>query len=824
MDSVAREMAARGAHAARTVVLVPFAQLMPIARAAWVGAASRAGADTGFMPRFESTLNWARSLGAPALAGDDLRMDAAHDLLTAASLMARAGQERAHPDLAGRLMEAAWSLARVAAAVPPASRAAWGVQRGAELDLLSQDAVLEIEVWLGRIAVAWAASSGYTTDVLFNTEVDLLVVVEGFQPEPLHAALGARWADRTAVVALLHPAQPGVPRVYRALDAEDEAQCAAACVLAHLHAGRAPVALVAQDRLLTRRVRAMLSDSGVAVRDETGWTLSTTRAAATVMTLLRAAAWNATSDTVLEWAKDAPALDAQALAGFESALRRAGVAEWHRVPLGGPVRDAIDAIRAGLQAARPLSQWLAGVRAALESAGQWSGLAGDVAGQAVIDALRLRDGSEAEFAAAGSPVSAGAFTAWVGRALESGSFVPPHPAQAQVMILPMSQLLGRAPAAVVLPGCDEIHLPASPEPADVWTPAQRKLLGLPTREELALASHAAWQHALQSPCLDLLWRQGEGGEHLMPGVWMLELLQHHPVAGPEIRSERLLDARPSHMPAPRAGLARVARLSASSYDDLRSCPYRFFALRLLGLQEHEELDTEVDKRDFGNWLHLLLRHFHETARDLAAPSAQDHVRLIDAAADRATAEMALTEAEFMPFAATWPRVRHAYLAWQETHTRDGGRFEQAELALEQRLGEVTLVGRIDRIDRLPDGQRLVIDYKTESRTRTAARLKDPGEDTQLPFYAALLDDDAPAALYLSVVEGDATKAFTQPDIVALRDQLVESIQHDMQRIVQGHPMPALGAGSACEYCAARGLCRRDFWAPADAGGVVPADA
>jgi ATP-dependent helicase/nuclease subunit B len=24
-------------------------------------------------------------------------------------------------------------------------------------------------------------------------------------------------------------------------------------------------------------------------------------------------------------------------------------------------------------------------------------------------------------------------------------------------------------------------------------------------------------------------------------------------------------------------------------------------------------------------------------------------------------------------------------------------------------------------------------------------------------------------------------------------------------------MPALGAGSACDYCAARGLCRRDFW-------------
>lgn len=824
-DAIAAEMAARAVHPARTVVLVPFAQLMPVARLAWMGAAQRrGGAASGFMPRFESTMNWACSLGAPAPVGDDLRMDAAHDLLTAASLMARAGPERQHPDLAARLMEATWSLARVAAAVPPASRVAWGVQRAGDLDQAPQDAVLDIEAWLGRIAVAWAASSSYATDVLFSAEVGLLVVVEGFQPEPLHAALGRLWADRTAVVQLPRDAPPGLLQVHRALDAEDEAQRAAACVIAHLNGGRAPVALVAQDRLLTRRVRAMLADRGVVVRDETGWTLSTTRAAATVMALLRAAAWNASSDAVLEWAKDAPAFEGPALAAFESALRRAAVAEWHRVQLGGQVRDAIDAMRAGLQAPRPLSRWLADVRAALGSSGQWGALSGDVAGQAVIDALRLRDGSEAEFAAAGQAMSHGGFTAWVRQTLESGSFVPPHPALAQVMILPMSQLLGRAPAAVVLPGCDEIHLPASPEPTGIWTPAQRQLLGLPTREELAQASRAAWQLTLQSPCLDLLSRHSEGGEHLMPGVWLLELLQTHPLAGQETRSDRVLQAQPGHMPAPRAEGAGLARLSASGYDDLRSCPYRFFALRLLGLQEHDELDTEVDKRDFGNWLHLLLRYFHESVRDLPAPTAQDRVRLIDAAADRASADMALTEAEFLPFSATWPRVRDAYLEWQATHERGGARFDQAELAREQRLGELTLVGRIDRIDRLPDGTRLVIDYKTESRTRTASRLREPGEDTQLPFYAALLEDDSPAALYLSVVESDATKAFAQPDVVAVRDQLVESIRHDMQRIAQGHPMPALGAGSACDYCAARGLCRRDFWAPDDLGSLVRADA
>ena len=33
-----------------------------------------------------------------------------------------------------------------------------------------------------------------------------------------------------------------------------------------------------------------------------------------------------------------------------------------------------------------------------------------------------------------------------------------------------------------------------------------------------------------------------------------------------------------------------------------------------------------------------------------------------------------------------------------------------------------------------------------------------------------------------------------------------------QRIADGHSMPALGEGSACDWCAARGLCRKDSWA------------
>ncbi|WP_010110833.1 hypothetical protein, partial [Verminephrobacter aporrectodeae] len=75
-----------------------------------------------------------------------------------------------------------------------------------------------------------------------------------------------------------------------------EAQRAAACVLAHVVAGRTPVALAANDRALTRRIAAHLAGCGVALRDESGWTLSTTRAAAQLMATLRACARDASAD------------------------------------------------------------------------------------------------------------------------------------------------------------------------------------------------------------------------------------------------------------------------------------------------------------------------------------------------------------------------------------------------------------------------------------------------------------------------------------------------------------------------------------------------
>ena len=842
LDDVARHMAALKAHPARTVVVLPYAQLMPLASMLW----ARARPD-GFAPHFETTLNWARRLRAFNPGPDDLAFDAARDILTAQALLERAGLGARRDLLAGPLVEAAGQLAAQACAVPPAQRQAWAAGARAVVSLGLDASVMALEAAVAQLALAWAATSGYATDVLFEPWVgdtlDGVVLLDGFLAEPLTEALQALWGQRAMTLSLPAAAMPalaqrGTVALHPARDAEDEAQCAAACVLRHIEAGRVPVALAAVDRALTRRIRAMLDAARVPVRDESGWKLSTTRAAAQVMGALRACVWNAPSDAVLDWLKNSPAQPSGKVLALEKALRRAGFREW---PAAGalPVeedsdfmawRQSVEALRESLLRPRPLAQWIAALRTLLVAGGQWAMLASDAAGGKLLAVLRLEEDAQAElsgFNGATRRLDLAEFTVWVNTVLESASYVPAHPGDEPVVILPLSQLLARPFAALVVPGCDEVRLQPSPEPSGPWTAAQREALGLPSREQLAAAVQAAWTHALQTPHSDLLWREGdEGGEPLLPSP-LVQLLKMQiqreaaestgtasataPWHAGDPRPQRAVQAAPVPHPLPVGAALPVKQLSASAYDDLRHCPYRFFALRQLGLKEVDELDTEVDKRDFGQWLHAVLKLFHEALK--AAPEndrAQRTTRL-DAAAAEATRVMGLADGEFLPFAAAWPRVRDGYLVWLAAFEAGGARYDQGEVEREMPLGAITLVGRIDRIDQCADGTTLVIDYKTENLGTTRVRIKAPTEDTQLAFYAALLDHDTLRAAYVNVGEKDGTKDVEEPDVVAVRDLLIEGLLHDMRRIAEGAALPALGEAAVCDFCAARGLCRKDSW-------------
>jgi ATP-dependent helicase/nuclease subunit B len=311
----------------------------------------------------------------------------------------------------------------------------------------------------------------------------------------------------------------------------------------------------------------------------------------------------------------------------------------------------------------------------------------------------------------------------------------------------------------------------------------------------------------------VLWRTSDSaGEVLLPSTLVqgLSTVAANATAGTDPREVRLLEAVVVPHPQPVGPALALRSWTQGALEDLRQCPYRFFALRQLGLRASDELESEVDKRDFGIWLHDVFKRFHTDPRTLDA--ARDQRRgLIDECATRATEALGLADGEFLPFAAAWPSVREGYLVWLENHEQQGARFDSAEVAKEREIGGLRLIGRIDRIDRLPDGQAMVLDYKTESLKKSQDRVRGPLEDTQIAFYAALLSDQPLRAAYVNVGERGETKTVEQVSISEARDALIDGLLEDSRRIDAGAALPALGEGAVCDYCEARGLCRKDFW-------------
>ncbi len=838
---------------------------MPLARRYWAQVY-----PSGFVPQFQTTSNWANQLRPFVPEASDISFDMAQDVLKAAHLLKTAkldvfsGLDATQQELiTTRLVEAAHQLAASAAAVQPQKRLAWAAEMRRDVFGGIVSPTFASESSIAQLALYWASTSSYASDVLFDdalvkVQTDHLFVLEGLQRDPLVRALANHWGDDTSLLAQPNTQLPdnlsGIS-LYPAQDAHNEAQLAAACVLRHIAAGRIPVAIAATDRALTRRILAMLATQNVAVRDENGWILSTTRASAKLMAYLKACAWNASTDSVLDFLKnsDAKIIEVDELAALEKAVRKANRASWsswvslialdEKQAVFQATTLKVEAARTGLQSPRILSAWLLALHTALESSGLLHVLEDDLAGVKVLEVLHMR-GNSAQNLPQILPQNSGRwtlaeFTAWVNTALESASYKPPYPDQAQAVILPMSQLLARPFAAAVLAGCDEARFDPSPMLPGQWSPAERLALGLITRDEQDAATRAAWHIALRTPMCDVLWRQSEStGEPILPSslVQSLQLNLKLAPLNPEVKAEaktdmveprlsRQIEANLTPRPQPNGSKLPVTRLSASGYSKLRTCPYQFFALQQLGLKEDDELQETLDKREFGLWLHAVLSHFHEELKKSSKIDSNmgvvgvfiTYTAMLNIAFEDVTKTMQLPDDAFLPWAATWPKLRDGYVNWLIGHQAQGWTFDQAEVWRELSIGNfgLKLVGQLDRIDKSADGTAMngttmVLDYKTESDSKTAKRLKEPLEDTQLAFYAALVGDESLQAAYVNVSE-KLTKTYAQPDIDHSRSALIEGILDDMQNISQGKPLPALGEGAACDYCAARGLCRKDFW-------------
>lgn len=837
-------------------VIVPFAQHLPLAREAW---ARHAGA--GWMPRFETTETLAAALGPREEAAQEAPTgDAVIDRLAAAPLLARQAWARqtAQEDPAmfrhwvRLLVDTTHQLMEGAACQPADRREAWWarVQERLEGRLAAQVAAGEVEGALARVAWAWARQRDTVpTDGLFQAQPAAWAVLQAGCADPLMASVVAQFCGPALWLDLNPPGSAGsaqtrqAPSLTVCQDAEEEAQGAAARVLRHVADGEVPVALVAQDRGLVRRIRALLERERVRIHDETGWKLSTTRAGACVMGLLRLCGPRASTEELLDWLKsgfvDLPG-QGPAVPLLEAALRRQQVAWVARVRMEDLPAAAQALWRAWTEACGPLTrltraslaQWQQALAQGLQRCGAWERLQLDPAGAQLLQALRLQEG-----VAAAGPYGRQArqlewdradHLAWVDEVLEAVSFRPVPAEPAEVVIAPLSRCLLRPFAAVVLPGCDHTHLGAPAAVGGCLSEAERRDLALPTREEAWQRERLALHHVLTHPRLSLSWRRSHQGEPLQvsPLLEPLRLALRRAggdwPAAPQVLVPQALPARPVGPTQPSAPALLPSQVSATAYEALRACPYRFFALRMLGLEEVEVLDDEPDRRDQGIWLHAVLHAFHTTRPAPSGDQQADVERLLAIGRAQRQAQ-GLDEAAFLAEWLQFERLAPAYVEWLHAQEAQGWRFERGEWAVSvPGGGPADLRGVLDRVDRLSQAERppraRLIDYKISSADSLRMRVRQPLEDTQLAFYAALWEgagETVPGAEgleagYLALEV--PVRWIEHPQVADSAAALRAGLAEDLARLAAGAPLPPLGEGPACAHCAAAGLCRKEHWA------------
>ncbi|MBU9578919.1 PD-(D/E)XK nuclease family protein [Ralstonia mannitolilytica] len=651
----------------------------------------------------------------------------------------------------------------------------------------------------------------------------------------------------------------GAPAVHIAGAArfEDEAAFAAHTLVAWLNAGRRSLALVAQDRIVARRVRALLARVNVPVRDETGWKLSTTRAAAALMRWIDVVQGDGDTAALLDFVKSPFCLrDTQAgtgtpawVAELERRVRRHNVTGgWGRLRRLVADREAQDADAAS-GAAQPsrladrlglladeaalwrragnatLDAWVTLLAGTLDRLHMRIGLQNDDAGRQLldwVDRLRMSVHGSAD---AGARFSLAEWRSLLSMLLESAVFSEPAPpADRRVVILPLNGARMRRFDGVVVVGCDDAQLPSAQPEWLFFSNDVRRELGLPDRaQRFAQQARDLAEVLLNQEEVVLTWqRHGSRGEPNRLSGWLERLQRRLAVAGVRIETPVVLpnlqtSSRPTDMPAPAAPALVPSTLSAAAYNSLRRCPYQFFVGRMLRLGELEEVSDELEKRDIGEILHAILHRFHQQLRETPKHDPVERQALLQALTDAHFGPLLAEDGNALRFYRRWQAVMPSYLAWQAAREADGWRFEAGEIDAETSTtlpGErvLRLRGRIDRVDVHDEHGIAVLDYKTQSPMALTRRAKAPFEDCQLPFYG-VLEPRAGAGGWVSL-DGEARgdqRDVALPDFTQIVDWLIEQMQKDMAALAAGAPLPAFGDESACRYCAARGLCRKGYW-------------
>ena len=663
------------------------------------------------------------------------------------------------------------------------------------------------------------------------------ITVFGFQPiDPLTASEVSPASHERELIA--------------ACSLEETAWAAVQSILQWRARGFDDIGVLALDRKAVRRMRALLQRAGETFSDRSGWALDTTVAASAIAGLNQLLSGPITTQTILEWVhspfvaaglKVTCGFDAKKRQMLDAALRETGrVSEMSLAALAQeglltlPAEVFETARRRGRQ---PLARWVDQLLQAAEALGLDAALASDPAGEAVLAALQILQQQSMTDSLA---ISSSLWNTVLAEELNRARFVEPTE-RAKVRVVSASSLLWQRPQALLVVGADAKRLPQREMPR-FFEPSQLAEMGLgldPIQEESEgfTAFTALWRSDLP---ITMIATSDEPDSAAQFSPWV-ELQTSMPakkaaeVISPMMLDCTLLPALTKDFEAEtelRWNLGLPDAISVSESQRLVDCPYQYALSSLLALSRCDELEESAQASDLGSLLHHVVK---------AAPAGFDSAALcadwlhqqIDQSLEQpwrwggpgATLKLPLPKPIWAQLRAEAFAIVPKLARWLATQpaadpASDPRSVIQTELPLRAQIPDVgvTLKGRLDRLD-VQRG--VVMDFKTSDPKLLKKRLSPDGNELQLQLYAWLLQAQQPAlpvtaARFVSIRREAVTEVDLRPhegtSIAQLGAQALESVRLELKEIADGAPVQARGIDAdaqVCQYCAVRGVCRRD---------------
>ncbi|MGH2979258.1 MAG: ATP-dependent helicase [Solirubrobacterales bacterium] len=264
-----------------------------------------------------------------------------------------------------------------------------------------------------------------------------------------------------------------------------------------------------------------------------------------------------------------------------------------------------------------------------------------------------------------------------------------------------------------------------------------------------------------------------------------------------LRRRRIVDERAessleAYLPIRAGGLV----LSATDIEIYRACPLRYKFARVYSVPKEQTLQQR-----FGILMHQVLERYHTQLANQEALAGGDAIR-------EPTPDMLMSL-----FDTGWRRLgfgesneerqlhEKAVTALERYHERfagDTGSPVWFERNFSFRIGPHLLRGRVDRVDRLPDGSYELIDYKT-GRARTPSQLKD---DIQLSLYQIgareswRLESSRQSYYYLLDDEKVPLEP-SQEDVIRIQETATEVATAIIAQ--EFDPTPSYAACSICDF-------------------------